>query len=280
MTAARRHDLRLDSPALGRVAGCTVLTPPGWRPDEERRYPVLYLLHGSSDSHTAFVENTEVAELAAKGNALVVMPEAGRLGFYTNWRVTDRAGTVPQWETFHLAELPATLEREFGASDVRMVAGLSMGGYGALRYAMRFPGMFRAAASLSGLMHLTRPGMAALLGALSIREGMRPGRIWGPRRYCWDNWAAHDPYLRAHTLRGTAIYLAAGNGRRMPGERTPPGMGLVERYSRGMSEELAARLEVLGVDVTTNFDAGTHFWPTWRRALTELWPYAMATLQR
>ncbi|SFO88853.1 S-formylglutathione hydrolase FrmB [Amycolatopsis arida] len=273
-TGANVRELRLFSPALGREAEVVLLVPDGPPP-----HPVLYLLHGSSDDHRSWLAHTDVAARAAGSGVLVVLPEAGRLGFYTDWRVPDRRGTVPRWETFHLVELRELVEREFGAGGARMVAGLSMGGYGALRYAMRHPGMFRAAASLSGLMHLTRPGMAALLGALSLREGMRPGRVWGPRRTCRDEWAANDPYLCAESLRGTRVYLAAGDGRRVPGEERVPGMGLVERYSRAMSEDLATRLRELGGDVTTRFGPGTHFWTTWRRMVTELWPYALDVLR-
>lgn len=272
------RELRMHSPAVGREVGATLLTPPGWRPGSLERYPVLYLLHGSSDDHTSWVRHTDVVRLAEDTGALVIMPEAGRLGFYTDWRVADRAGTIPRWESFHLDELPALLETGYGASDVRMAAGISMGGYGALRYGMRRPGMFRAVASLSGLMHLTRPGMAALLGTLSVREGMRPGRVWGPRRLCAGNWAANDPYVRAEALHGTDVYLAAGDGRRVAGEEFVAGMGLVERYSRAMSEDLATRLRSLDATVTTDFTSGTHFWPTWRGMLTRLWPQARKIL--
>ncbi|WP_216216043.1 alpha/beta hydrolase [Amycolatopsis aidingensis] len=273
------RELRLFSPAVGREVGVTLLTPPGWEPGGYAGYPVLYLLHGSSDDHHSLVRHTEIARLAENGNMLVAIPEAGRLGFYTDWRVPDRLGTVPRWETFHLGELLPLLEREYGASEVRMAAGLSMGGYGALRYGMRHPGMFRAVASLSGLMHLTRRGMAALLGLLSVREGMRPGLIWGPRRRCPEAWAANDPLVRADALRQTPVYLAAGDGSRRPGDQFVAGMGLVERYSRAMTEDLAERLCALGTEVTTRYTTGIHFWPTWRRMIEEFWPYAQDVLR-
>ncbi|WP_162830152.1 alpha/beta hydrolase [Amycolatopsis palatopharyngis] len=276
--AAGVRELRLYSPAIGREVGTTLLTPPGWHPGADQRYPVLYLLHGSSDDHTSWMRHTDVVRLAEDTGALVVMPEAGRLGFYTDWRVRDRAGTVPRWESFHLDELRSLLETGYGASDVRVAAGISMGGYGALRYAVRRPGMFRGVASLSGLMQLTRPGMAALLATLSIREGMRPGRVWGPRRHCRENWAANDPCLHVEALRGTEVYLAAGDGRRTPGEEFVAGMGLVERYSRAMSEDLATRLHTQDIPVTTDFTAGTHFWTTWRGMLTRYWPQAQSLL--
>jgi len=278
-TAEGALELRLWSPALGREAAATVLPPPGWRPGDHASYPVLYLLHGSSDDHLAWTTHTDIVRLAAASNVLVVLPAAGRMGFYTDWKVPDREGTVPAWEKFHMVELLSLLEREYGASDARMAAGLSMGGYGALRYAIRYPGVFRGVASFSGFAHLTRPGMASLLGLLALREGMRPGRIWGPRRYCGENWAANDPYLRATELAGTKVYLAAGDGHRLPGEEFVPGMGLMERYSRAISEELAERLRQAGVDVTTNFSPGIHFWTTWQRKLTEFWPYALEILK-
>jgi S-formylglutathione hydrolase FrmB len=66
-------------------------------------------------------------------------------GFCTEWKVADREGAVPQRETFHVVELLSLLEREY--------AGLSMGGYGALRYAIRHPGLLLGVASLSELVH-------------------------------------------------------------------------------------------------------------------------------
>ncbi|SDY81338.1 S-formylglutathione hydrolase FrmB [Amycolatopsis xylanica] len=277
VTGAGVEELRFFSPAVGREVGVTLLKPPGERPPGG--YPVLLLLHGSSDDQRSWTAQTQIAELAAASKVLVAMPEGGRLGFYTDWRVPDRDGTIPRWESFHLGELLPMLETEYGASDARMVAGISMGGYGALRYGMRHPELFRAVASLSGIMHLTRPGMAALLGLLSVREGHRPGKIWGPRWSSRAVWAENDPLLHAEALASTRVYLAAGDGHKVAGEETVPGMGLIERYSRSMTEELAARLHVLNADVTTDFGAGTHFWQTWRGALERLWPYVVDTLR-
>ncbi|WP_020666624.1 alpha/beta hydrolase [Amycolatopsis nigrescens] len=272
------RELKLFSPAVGREVTTMLLTPKGWQPGGHAAHPVLYFLHGSSDDERSLLAGTDLARLAAESGILVVLPNAGRMGFYTDWKVPDREGTVPQWETFHLVELLSLLEREYGASDVRMAAGVSMGGYGALRYGMRHPGMFRAVASLSGMMHLTRPGTAALFGVLSVREGMRAGRVWGPRRYCWDNWAANDPCVQAAALAGTRVYLAAGDGKRLPGDEFVAGMGLIERYTRSMTEDLETALRAAGVDVTANYSPGTHFWPSFRRKVDEFWPWAVETL--
>src|SRR4051794_13515456 len=190
---------------MGREVSATVLTPPGWRAGDHGSYPVLYLLHGSSDDERCWTTHTDIVERTAGSNILVVMPDGGRIGFYIDWPVPDRQATVPHWETFHVAELRSLLEQRYGASERRMAAGISMGGYGALRYAIRHPGMFRAVASLSGCVHLTRPTTVRMLTLLAVREGVRPGQIWGPRRRDFANWAANDPYLRAAELAGTRV---------------------------------------------------------------------------
>ncbi|WP_166462571.1 alpha/beta hydrolase [Amycolatopsis acidicola] len=272
----RLRELRLHSPALGREVSVSILTPSGWRP--ELRYPVLYLLHGSSDDNQCWTKHTDIVERTADAGFLVVMPDGGRLGFYHDWQVPDRQGTVPHWERFHLDELMPHVESAYRASDVRMALGISMGGFGALRYAIRRPGLFRAVASLSGLVHLTRPGIGGLLALLSIREGLLPGRIWGSRRRNFANWEANDPFLHAAELRGTPVFLSAGDGKKQPGEETVPGMGRIERNSRAANEEFAERLRAEGVRVTTNFTGGTHFWDTWRSHLDTVWPHVRTVL--
>ncbi|MQA10155.1 MAG: esterase family protein [Pseudonocardiaceae bacterium] len=273
------RDLRLRSAAMGREVSARILTPPGWRPGDSDRWPVLYLLHGSSDGPRSWTTHTGIAEHASRAGVLAVLPEAGRVGYYTDWQVPDRAGTIPRWETFHLVEIRQLLENRYGASDTRIAAGLSMGGYGALMYAVRNPGLFRTVASFSGLMHISRRGWSSILAALMLKEGERPGTIWGPRRRSAQRWAANDPYLLADRLRGTDIYLAAGDGSRVPGEERVPGMGLIERLSRSMSEDLATKLFDLDIPVTTDFGPGTHFWTTWRRMVDSFGPYLRSSVR-
>jgi diacylglycerol O-acyltransferase/trehalose O-mycolyltransferase len=150
-------DLTIDSPALGRTAEVRLLLPRRFQAQPTRRWPVLWLLQGCCDSYQSWTRSTDVDELAELGDVLVVMPEAGEVGFYTDWYNGGRAGP-PRWETFHLTELRQLLERDWRAGDRRVIAGLSMGGLGAMAYAARHPGMFRAAASYSGLLHTRYQG--------------------------------------------------------------------------------------------------------------------------
>lgn len=112
--------------------------------------PILYLLHGLSDDDTIWLRRTSIERYVAPLGLAVVMPQANR-SFYT-----DEAYGNRYW-TFLSEELPELVGGFFRVSDRRedtFVAGLSMGGYGAFKWALRQPGRFAAAASLSGALDI------------------------------------------------------------------------------------------------------------------------------
>ncbi len=162
-----------------------MLLPIRYRAEPHRRWPVLWLLHGCCDSFRSWTRSTDVEQLPGLRKVLVVMPEAGDVGFYSDWYNGGRDGP-PRWETFHLSELRRLLERRWRAGDRRAVAGVSMGGLGAMAYAARHRGMFRAAASYSGLLHTRYEGgpvsgpqlIQNLLGAFDED----PSALWGATR--------------------------------------------------------------------------------------------------
>lgn len=135
-------ELRYFSDALKKHTSANIILPEVGEPP----YPVLYLLHGMSDDHTAWARNTSIERYVSGLPLIVVMPDGGR-GLYINakegYAFGDAIGT----------ELPERIERTFPAKKTRSgraLAGLSMGGYGALRLALAHPDKFCAAASLSG----------------------------------------------------------------------------------------------------------------------------------
>ncbi|MEX0776775.1 MAG: alpha/beta hydrolase family protein [Phycisphaeraceae bacterium] len=116
----------------------------------EGRYPTLYLLHGLSDDHTIWLRRTSIERYVAPLGLAVVMPAGGR-----SW-YADMHGGLKYW-TYLSQELPALCRQFFPLSDRRednFVAGLSMGGYGAFKLALRCPDRFAAAASLSGALDM------------------------------------------------------------------------------------------------------------------------------
>jgi len=228
--APRIVDLDVRSPALGRTAKVRLLLPVGW--ERTRRWPVLYLLHGCCDTYDSWTRETDVEDLPQLRDVLVVMPEGGPTGFYSDW--LEKGG--PRWETFHLVELRRLLERDFGAGPQRAIAGLSMGGFGALSYAARHPGLFKAAASYSGVVHPL--GDVELVQGIARDEGEDPDGLWGDPLAQRAVWAAHDPTEQAARLRGTRVFVSIGN------------TGFVERTLRRENDALRTALRRAGVHHT------------------------------
>jgi putative tributyrin esterase len=176
-------DLHFFSDALGLTCSAWILIP---EPSTRQigmggavlrdKYPTLYLLHGLSDDHTIWMRRTSIERYAAAKNIAVVMPAVGR-SFYQ-----DMASGQKYW-TFVSEELPSVCERLLPLSTLRedrFAAGLSMGGYGALRLGLAKPERFAAAASLSGALDMPRRARDA------GKEGSRISRdewigILGPK---------------------------------------------------------------------------------------------------
>lgn len=116
-------------------------------------YKTLYLLHGLSDDHTIWMRRTSIERYASDRGIAVVMPSVDR-----SW-YTDTADGA-RYFTFVTEELPNVCRSYFrGMSDKRedtMIAGLSMGGYGAIKAALLRPDRFGGCASLSGALDIAR----------------------------------------------------------------------------------------------------------------------------
>lgn len=143
--------IRFFSETLAMSTSMTVLMPQDRR--EGERFKTLYLLHGLSDDDSVWLRRTSIERYVEPLRLAVVMPQVHR-SFYT-----DMAYGLPYW-TFISEEVPRVARALFGLSDRRednFVAGLSMGGYGAFKLALRCPERFAAAASLSGALNMGSP---------------------------------------------------------------------------------------------------------------------------
>ena len=200
--------------------------------------PVLYLLHGLSDDHTAWLRYTSIERYADEAGLAVVMPAVDRR-FYAN------EGHGHAYWDFVSEELPQLVGSFLRFSEdpaETFVAGLSMGGYGALKHAFNHPDRYAAAASLSG---------AAGPGA-DHREG--PDRDDDPR-----------PRLRrrGRTRRGP-LRAARRPDRRRPDD--PPAARLraaTEDWLFPDNQRFAEEATAAGVDVTSDFRPGDHEWGLW-----------------
>ncbi|HET9172310.1 MAG TPA: alpha/beta hydrolase-fold protein, partial [Actinospica sp.] len=174
----RMADLKVGSLSVGALVPVRIIVPASWSADSDgETWPVLFLLHGAHDNYTAWTRETDIESFVADKNVIVAMPEDGPTGIPTRW--WNGGKQTPDYETFDAVELMQLLERDFDASSKRAVAGVSTGGYGAIMMAAHYPQTFAAAASYSGLLNTTYPGMPAVMRAIVAREDIQPDALWG-----------------------------------------------------------------------------------------------------
>jgi len=208
--------------------------------------PVLYLLHGLSDDDTIWLRRTSVERYVAELGLAVVMPQVHR-SFYA-----DEAYGGRYW-TFLSEELPALVSSWFRVSERRedtFAAGLSMGGYGALKWALREPSRFAAAASLSGALHIggsdSRP--------IRKEDPHLYERIWGNRSPAGSDDDLLALVMRAEPAELPQLYVCCGEqDELLPGNRA---------FLDGC--------RAASVPVTTSFGPGAHDWAYWDATIQDV----------
>jgi putative tributyrin esterase len=149
----RVETVQFQSKLTGKTLPYSVVLPVGYdqrRAKDQPGYPVLYLLHGLTGHYSDWLSKTKLKEYAAEYRLIIVTPE-GNDGWYTD------SATVPtdKYESYILEELIPDVEKRFmtlRSREHRAVAGLSMGGYGALKFGVKHPDKFIFAASMSGAL--------------------------------------------------------------------------------------------------------------------------------
>ncbi|MBS0339016.1 MAG: esterase family protein [Proteobacteria bacterium] len=182
------------SAVLGRSWAFNVYLPSGYDPAGPLRYPVLYLLHGNGGDRNEWVQKGRIRRTAdaliESGEippAIIVMPDAG-----TTWYVDLKE---PIESAFFLELIPV-IEKNYRAlatRDARVIGGLSMGAYGALRYALKYPEKFQAAALLSPAVYNPEPpenssARHVKVFALQGTDGAFSPQVWKAYNYpaLWD----------------------------------------------------------------------------------------------
>ncbi|MFI6239522.1 alpha/beta hydrolase [Micromonospora sp. NPDC050795] len=191
--------------------GVNVLLPDGYH-TSGKRYPVLYLLHGGNADFRTFHLQDNVVGLTAGREVIVVMPDAST-GWYCN-PVTSFVGPR-NWETFHIAQLLPWVDanfRTFAEYNGRAVAGFSMGGFGALKYAAKYYGHFCSVSSHSGPASLRRDfGLVVhWANATSAALDLGGGTVYGVPFWDEARVNADNPVQRIPSFQNKRIFLAAG----------------------------------------------------------------------
>jgi S-formylglutathione hydrolase FrmB len=255
-----------DAPARENALRVNVLLPDGYT--KRKRWPVLYLLHGHGDAYDYWAnpKRGNIAEIAKGFPGLIVMPEGAR-GWYVNW--WSGGARTPGWESYHLGELTQLIERRYRIRPARRwhaIAGLSMGGQGAMFYATQRPGYFGSVASLSGVLSLQRPEWPQAMDT----QGESHVDVFGDPSAQRFYWTGHNPTALVDNLRHTRVYVTVGDGSlTRPEEIANPVGALAEAELRQHAEDFSAAGRAAGVDVTYVPRRGIHDWPYWREHIAD-----------
>jgi S-formylglutathione hydrolase FrmB len=281
---SRLLSVSVSTAALPGPANIDILLPSGYADDPGRRYPVLYLLHGTSGGASDWTKMGDAERTTAGRPVIVVMPDIALGdnggGWCTNW-FNAGAGGVPAWETFHIDQLIPWIDdnlRTIASRAGRAIAGLSQGGFCSTSYAARHPDLFSTALSYSGAPDIAYDAKAQALVTPVITatevglDGVPANSMFGDRTSEEINWADHDPTTLANNLRGMKLYMYAGNGQPGPLDSGSPNLGAmaIEGGVGQLTQYFHDRLEALGIP--SFYDAygpGTHSWPYWTRDLQQ-----------
>ncbi len=231
------------SEALGRRVTCTVLLPELARGARPRTWPLLYLLHGRSDDHRAWLERStlpaQLYQLAQRGHPLAVALPDGAISYWAD------VHPLMRYESYLLDDLDPLLRHTFPIaplSELRAgIGGLSMGGYGALRLALRHPARFG-----SVVAHSTRAPTRAEL----------PAQPWAT--------GCDLDELDLEVVAARAVARAQADGTPLPPIALDCG---VDDRLLADSRRVHALFDRLGVAHRYEEHAGTHDWAYWEARL-------------
>lgn len=214
-------------------------------------YPVLYLLHGYGGRETDWIRLSRVVKYAQDYDFIIVCPD-GQNGWYTNSPITKK-----KYEDYLMNDVMSVVDKRYRtmtARHSRAIAGLSMGGYGALKLALKYPQRFYFAASFSGALYVpvsSRPDNKIL--SESLRNAFGDEKT--------DHWSSNDPFILIDAAQNPAslpyLYISTGKDDNLP--------RIVET-----SRALAEKLRVKGILYEYHELPGGHTWVFWDREIRTL----------
>jgi S-formylglutathione hydrolase FrmB len=139
-------------------------------PSTSGRHSVLYLLHGAFGGYANWAENGSIAQTARLFDLIIVMPDGAQFSWYTDSPVQSSS----QYESYIVKDLVPFIDSMFSTfaeKKGRGICGLSMGGYGAIKFGLKYPEMFASASSMSGILtiknHSSQWKMADVFGDIA-----------------------------------------------------------------------------------------------------------------
>jgi len=234
----------LQSESLRKEMSYYVYTPTTG--DSEERFPVIYLLHGKTQTHEAWLKYGKAATFADNYRSILVFVGGAKYSWYLDSpRMED--SQFFSYITEDLIQHIDTTYPTVAKKEGRSIMGLSMGGHGALLAAAKRPDLFVSASSMSGVLKITdHPDRESLVDRL------------GPLEHFPQRWAENSVYEHAEKFKDANVALLFDCGE--------------DDTTRGIlydNQKMHARLKELGVPHIWRELAGDHNWRYWRGRLPE-----------
>jgi S-formylglutathione hydrolase FrmB len=275
----RLIELVVDSPSVGRTP-VRILLPRHFDAEPDRRWPVLYLFHGGGGSYVDWTRASDVEAMTEDLDLMVVMPDSGPGATFVDWAYPG-PDSQPQYETYHVDELPALLRERFRANGRAAVAGVSAGAFGAMSYAARHPDLYAAVASFSGNLDTRDDDQVGPVLSAIVTFALERTFPLGDPFTEEVRWRGHNPLDLAPNLAGTDVFVSGGNGQYgvLDPPLTPPDWLTLESSTERRSRRFVDRMQALGLPVTTDFYGnGMHSYRYWNRELGRALPLLTAAV--
>jgi S-formylglutathione hydrolase FrmB len=276
----RTMDIVFSTSATSGNMTARITVPDGYATSGQT-YPVLYLLHGGLADHNQWTD-LGAEQQSTLLPLIIVQPDGGGTTWYADALSGDQietwiVGQLLPWVDSHL--------RTWNNRDGRAIAGLSMGGYGAMSYAARHNDVFSIASSYSGAVDINNFLLQLYTEFSPVASLEFPGTIFGiyPSTQEQENVAAHNPLDLAANL-SNYKRLAFYNGNGESGPLDPPGQPATGNIAGFVQEEqvfwenvsMDDKLAQLGIShIHHQYGTGMHMPLYWTRDLRKDLPFIM-----
>ena len=244
------------SEAMSRPWPAMVVLPGDYDASPEKRYPVIYLLHGAGGDQHSWLRSSQLKRFVGAHDVICVSPFGRTYG----WYVDSPLIATSQLETFLLTELIPHVDATYRtrpAAATRAIMGFSMGGHGALTLAARHPDVFCSASSIAGIMELSR-----------WPDNWNIASVLGPRDANRERWDAASAMAHAKRFTDSAKRVRIMTDCGFDDFAYPENVAFHELLERlGVEHEFAER-------------PGAHNYKYWTSVVTEHLEFHMASFER
>jgi len=249
----------MNSQIMGKHVNYAIYLPPGYE-TSQRRYPVVYLLHGLSDNESGWIQFGEVNLAADRAIAsreippiIIVMPDGG-----VTWYINNADGTE-RWEDMFVEEFIPYIDRTYRTrplKEFRGISGLSMGGYGSLLQSLKHPELFAACAAFSAAVRTDEE----MIATTPARSGMYT-RLYGQTQ--------DKTFLTGHYRDNSVLDLV----RNLPKDQIEQVRFYIDCGDDDFLYKGNATLHILLRDRQIQHEFrvrdGSHSWSYWRTGITD-----------